>query len=333
MADLAVLRTAKQAMGEDLITQEDFNEIKVAFLRAQQIKAGLDAGFIREEDYMQARDSFLNSLDFSTGAPQQGPGLGYGAAPLAPTRPPPGAAPVSHPVKTNGSRSTTPNLAQMVRAPMATAPPAPPSLLGSGGSSVMAAAAAAHGLASGGPSADYEQPEPAEFDGRPGTVPIPQDLPKLGRTGLAAGKKSMSGIAVNEQCINLFNHIKTKSAFKWISFKVDAAGTQVVPDRLGHPSSTYDQFVAAALPENQCRYAVYDYAYENSDTKQTNQKLVFVQWAPETSPTKQKMMYASTKEFLKGFLDGLGAELQADSMSEMAEELLRERVGHNMTRK
>ncbi len=51
--DLAVLRTAKQAMGEGLIGQEDFDQIKTAFLRAQQIKAGLDAGFIREEDYVQ----------------------------------------------------------------------------------------------------------------------------------------------------------------------------------------------------------------------------------------------------------------------------------------
>lgn len=32
--------------------------------------------------------------------------------------------------------------------------------------------------------------------------------------------------------------------------------------------------------------------------------------APEGSSIKSKMMYASTKDFLKGFLDGVGAELQ-----------------------
>ncbi len=52
--------------------QDDFDQIKLAFLRAQQIKAGLDAGFIREEDYVQARDSFLHALDFSTSASPNG---------------------------------------------------------------------------------------------------------------------------------------------------------------------------------------------------------------------------------------------------------------------
>jgi hypothetical protein len=32
--------------------------------------------------------------------------------------------------------------------------------------------------------------------------------------------------------------------------------------------------------------------------------------APEGSTTKSKMMYASTKEFLKGYLEGVGLELQ-----------------------
>ena len=42
--DLAVLRTAKLAMAEGLIEQSDFDVIKKAFLKAQQIKAGMDAG-------------------------------------------------------------------------------------------------------------------------------------------------------------------------------------------------------------------------------------------------------------------------------------------------
>ncbi len=43
-ADLGVLRTAKTAMDEGLIAQSDFDVIKLAFLKAQQIKAGMDAG-------------------------------------------------------------------------------------------------------------------------------------------------------------------------------------------------------------------------------------------------------------------------------------------------
>lgn len=64
MSDLAPLRTAKQALDEGLITTNDFDCVKVAFLKAQQIKTGVDAGFIRQDDYHKARDAFLHALDF-----------------------------------------------------------------------------------------------------------------------------------------------------------------------------------------------------------------------------------------------------------------------------
>ena len=45
------------------------------------------------------------------------------------------------------------------------------------------------------------------------------------------------------------------------------------------------------------------------------------------------MMYAATKDFFKGFLDGIGAELQANEPGELSEEELRLRVMGNLTRK
>ena len=45
------------------------------------------------------------------------------------------------------------------------------------------------------------------------------------------------------------------------------------------------------------------------------------------------MMYASTKDFFKGFLEGIGAELQANEPSEISEDEIKERVIGSMTRK
>jgi hypothetical protein len=42
--------------------------------------------------------------------------------------------------------------------------------------------------------------------------------------------------------------------FKWVTYKIDDAGLDVVVDQLGAASSSYDQFLAV-LPEGQCRYA------------------------------------------------------------------------------
>lgn len=65
MQELSTLRTAKQAVDEGLITQQDFEAVKQGFLNAQRIKAGLDAGFIPEEDFAAASAAFFESLGVS----------------------------------------------------------------------------------------------------------------------------------------------------------------------------------------------------------------------------------------------------------------------------
>lgn len=56
------LKTAKEALEQKLIESSDYDQVKAAFLRAQQIRAGLDAGFIRQDDYDQIKQTFLQSL-------------------------------------------------------------------------------------------------------------------------------------------------------------------------------------------------------------------------------------------------------------------------------
>jgi cofilin len=63
--ELAALKTAKEALDLGLITPQDYDVVKVAFLKAQQLRAGRDAGLMREEDYVKLRDSFLSALDFT----------------------------------------------------------------------------------------------------------------------------------------------------------------------------------------------------------------------------------------------------------------------------
>lgn len=297
---------------------EDYDFIKKAFLRAQQIKAGLDAGFIKEEDFVQARDSFLHSLDFALVGGASAGGLGpqgSGGVPSPRVAPIPVAPP---PVNIRAAPPPMNRAATQARdsptAAQAAAPPPPPAPQVPRLSHVSSAGS----LAGGGT----------------GTVPIPTDLPaRSARTSTtASGKTSMSGISVNEQCVAIFNQIKTRSAYKWVTYKVNDAGNEVVVDQLGASDSSYEQF-AAILPESNCRYAVYDYAYLNADTQQTINKLVFVHWAPDSAAIKAKMMYASTKDFLKSYLDGLGAELQATDVKELAEHEMRERVHQAITRK
>jgi hypothetical protein len=50
-------------------------------------------------------------------------------------------------------------------------------------------------------------------------------------------------------------------------------------------------------------------------------------------PLVLQMMYASTKDFFKGFLDGVGAELQATELCDIDEHEMHDRVGASITRK
>jgi cofilin len=54
--------------------------------------------------------------------------------------------------------------------------------------------------------------------------------------------------------------------------------------------------------------------------------------APDTARTKAKMMYASTKDYFKGHLDGLSVELQASETDEITEQEIEEAVRSVLTR-
>ena len=54
--------------------------------------------------------------------------------------------------------------------------------------------------------------------------------------------------------------------------------------------------------------------------------------APDTARIKSKMMYASTKEYFKGYLDGLSIELQASEPDELTEQDIADAVRSVITR-
>jgi cofilin len=134
----------------------------------------------------------------------------------------------------------------------------------------------------------------------------------------------MSGIGVTEDAVNLYYLIRAKSTYKWALWQVDSKGTTVVIDQVGEPGSNFEEFLAA-LPENDCRYGIFDYQFTAPDGNIMN-KLVFLNWAPDSARVKAKMMYASTKDFFKGHLDGISAEFQASDLDDVNEEIVAEAV-------
>ena len=76
----------------------------------------------------------------------------------------------------------------------------------------------------------------------------------------------------------------------------------------GDDRSTYEEFIGQ-LPAKEGRYAVYDFNYTLKDGGERS-KLLFIVWAPDSAPIKQKMLYASSKDALKKKFTGIADEIQ-----------------------
>ncbi|KAH7840092.1 hypothetical protein Vadar_012487 [Vaccinium darrowii] len=131
-----------------------------------------------------------------------------------------------------------------------------------------------------------------------------------------------SGMAVDDECKLKFLELKAKRNYRFIVFKIE--NQQVTIDKLGNPEESYDDFTAA-LPSDECRYAVYDFDFTTDENVQKS-KIFFIAWCPDTSRVRSKMVYASSKDRFKRELDGIQVELQATDPSEMSIDIVKSRA-------
>ncbi|CAE7208976.1 unnamed protein product [Symbiodinium sp. CCMP2456] len=125
----------------------------------------------------------------------------------------------------------------------------------------------------------------------------------------------MSGVAVNDACVDLYNQIKMKKDLRYVIFKIENH-KEIVTECQGPSGETYKDFVSK-LPEGEPRYALVDYEYTSEDGRPQS-KLCFVFWSPDDKTTvKDRMVYASSKDALKKKFPGIMKEVQANDMGDL----------------
>ncbi|XP_010534301.1 PREDICTED: actin-depolymerizing factor 1-like [Tarenaya hassleriana] len=132
-----------------------------------------------------------------------------------------------------------------------------------------------------------------------------------------------SGVAVHDDCKLRFLDLKAKRTYRYVVYKIEMDQKQVVVEKLGEPTESYEAF-AASLPADECRYAVYDFDYVTDENCQKS-RIVFVAWSPDESKVRNKMIYASSKDRFKRELEGIQIELQATDPTEMGLDVIRSR--------
>lgn len=137
-------------------------------------------------------------------------------------------------------------------------------------------------------------------------------------------KQILTRVAVNDESLKAFNELKLGKNHKYVIYKISDDKTEIVVAKTS-PEGSYDDFIGE-LPENDCRYAVYDFEYETASGEGKRSKIIFYIWSPDTAPVKSKMIYASSKEAIRRALNGVSTEVQGTDFSEVAYETVLEKV-------
>ena len=88
--------------------------------------------------------------------------------------------------------------------------------------------------------------------------------------------RQSSGVGVNPECLSAYQDLKLGKKSKYIIFTLNKDNTEIVVEKTGPTTATYDEFVGD-LPENECRWAVYDFDFEKDDGGKRT-KITFFSW-------------------------------------------------------
>ncbi|KAJ2399157.1 cofilin [Coemansia sp. RSA 2559] len=145
-----------------------------------------------------------------------------------------------------------------------------------------------------------------------------------------------SGIAVSDECIDRYSEFKDEHKYKFVIYRigedlksiiVESTSEDAITDESGNPkeepSDVYEKFISR-FPENDGRYAVYDFDYTHDGGKRN--KVLFFSWAPDTAPIKSKMLYASSKNDIEKRLDAISLVIQATEKSNLFYDEVLEKV-------
>uniref|UniRef100_A0A804R916 ADF-H domain-containing protein n=1 Tax=Zea mays TaxID=4577 RepID=A0A804R916_MAIZE len=136
--------------------------------------------------------------------------------------------------------------------------------------------------------------------------------------------QATEGMDVKEECQRWFMEMKWKKVHRFVVYRIDERSRAVLVDRVGGPGEGYEELVAA-LPGDDCRYAVFDFDFVSVDNCQKS-KIFFIAWSPAASRIRAKILYATSKQGLRRLLDGVHYEVQATDPSEMGFDVIRGRA-------
>ncbi|KAH8345224.1 cofilin/actin-depolymerizing factor homolog [Drosophila kikkawai] len=131
-----------------------------------------------------------------------------------------------------------------------------------------------------------------------------------------------TGIPLSSECKHVFDQIWRLKQHRYAIFRIENE-RRIRVEWLGVREAGYEEFLAdlCRAGPDQCRYAVYDYAYrqqyQGTTGTRLREKLFLMLWCPSQAQIKDKMLYSSTFAVLKQEFVGVGKCIQATELDDI----------------
>jgi len=141
---------------------------------------------------------------------------------------------------------------------------------------------------------------------------------------------SRSGVGLASDAISTFEELKLGKKLLYIIYKFSSDSKTIMVEKTVDKDPAkdlkeqYEDFVAS-LPEQECRYAIYDFSFKLSAGEGTRNKICFFTWSPDNAPVRSKMISASSKDALRRPLTGVHTEIQGTDFSEVSYDIVLEK--------
>ena len=111
----------------------------------------------------------------------------------------------------------------------------------------------------------------------------------IGDYCLFSQANAASRMAVHDDCKLKFLELKAKRTYRFIVYKIEEKQKQVVVEKVGEPTQSYEDFTAC-LPANECRYAVYDFDFLTAENVPKS-RIFFVAWYSQSSSLLHNILF------------------------------------------
>eukprot|EP00457_Paulinella_chromatophora_P023144 gb/GEZN01026423.1/.p1 GENE.gb/GEZN01026423.1/~~gb/GEZN01026423.1/.p1 ORF type:complete len:153 (+),score=32.96 gb/GEZN01026423.1/:20-478(+) len=102
--------------------------------------------------------------------------------------------------------------------------------------------------------------------------------------------------------LDIFKAVKNRKN-RWAMWKITDLKIINAETSNGYKTANALDFLKA-LPDTECRYAVYDFEYKTKDGRQTD-KLFFIFWTPPNCNQENRVVYSQAKQYILKELTGV----------------------------